>query len=149
MSAKKCSRCGLEKSPEDFYRSSKTKDGRAYWCRSCMSKKNEKYFSTPEGREKHRKICRRYNKTRNKTRDGKIYLSRYPQKVRATQKARRAVLRGILKRPEVCSECGLPGRIQGHHDDYSKPLAVRWVCHVCHSKIHHQLKGRDSKPPDN
>jgi transposase-like protein len=55
-----------------------------------------------------------------------------------------AVLRGSLVRPTTCSECGLDpapfenGRtaIQAHHDDYNKPLEVRWLCQPCHHRWH-------------
>lgn len=48
-----------------------------------------------------------------------------------------AIARGELDRPDVCSECGSPGRIEAHHDDYNAPLAVRWLCHDCH-QAHHE-----------
>ena len=28
----------------------------------------------------------------------------------------------------------------GHHDDYSKPLEVRWFCHPCHIQHHRNIK---------
>lgn len=50
---------------------------------------------------------------------------------------------GDLVRPDRCEECdasasapGLPYKILGHHDDYSKPLDVRWICGQCHQKWH-------------
>lgn len=48
---KTCAKCSTVKEPEDFYRSSKTKDGRNYWCKSCQRayyqkrvKENPDYF---------------------------------------------------------------------------------------------------------
>lgn len=58
------------------------------------------------------------------------------QKVGARKALNRAVAAGRVL-PEPCGECGAP-RAQAHHDDYSKPLQVRWLCAGCHSKLHNQ-----------
>lgn len=42
--------------------------------------------------------------------------------------------RGKLN-PEPCEACGDPNS-QKHHDDYSKPLQVRWLCRPCHLELH-------------
>lgn len=50
---------------------------------------------------------------------------------------RKAIKDGILVRPDCCEDCDLPEKnIAGHHDDYTKPLSVRWLCRVCHGKQH-------------
>lgn len=47
-----------------------------------------------------------------------------------------AVRDGRIVRPDCCSMCGAGGRIHGHHEDYTKPLDVVWVCPKCHAAIH-------------
>lgn len=56
-------------------------------------------------------------------------------KYNAGARTRWLVKMGKLIRPETCSKCGLPGKIEGHHDDYSKPEEVRWLCKLCHVKL--------------
>ena len=55
-----------------------------------------------------------------------------PQK--ASNLARLAVKRGKLK-VGVCEVCGSTD-VHGHHDDYSKPLEVRWLCPKHHRQWH-------------
>ena len=43
---------------------------------------------------------------------------------------------------QPCEMCGRPG--QAHHDDYDKPLDVRWLCTVCHAE-HHTKERRHQK----
>lgn len=47
-----------------------------------------------------------------------------------------AVKDGRLLRPLCCSQCASTTRIEGHHEDYDKPLDVMWLCRGCHAKWH-------------
>lgn len=47
-----------------------------------------------------------------------------------------AVKRGVLTRPSVCSECSQEKSLHGHHEDYSRPLEVVWLCCRCHKRRH-------------
>lgn len=54
-----------------------------------------------------------------------------------------ALARKILVRPEVCESCNTIDEnsvLHGHHDDYSKPLDVLWLCRSCHIKHHVALR---------
>lgn len=63
---------------------------------------------------------------------------------RAHDIVEKAVAAGRLSRPHVCESCGGDGRayrdgrapIQAHHDDYNRPLDVRWLCQPCHHEWH-------------
>ena len=66
-------------------------------------------------------------------------------KVRTRAAVNAAVQRGDLV-PQPCEVCGTEGKrddgrrlVQGHHDDYSKPLAVRWLCPTHHGELHQQV----------
>ena len=37
--------------------------------------------------------------------------------------------------PTPCQQCGAQ-KCQAHHDDYTKPLDVRWLCRRCHVAWH-------------
>ena len=59
----------------------------------------------------------------------------------------KAVLRGKLFNPRKCEICDGAGTfadgrtaIQAHHDDYNKPLSVRWLCQKCHHEWHRRNK---------
>jgi ribosomal protein S27AE len=60
--------------------------------------------------------------------------ARHPEKIRARSQTHDAMKRGKLIR-QPCEQCG-EAKSQAHHDDYSKPLDVRWLCHPCHVAHH-------------
>jgi hypothetical protein len=42
-------------------------------------------------------------------------------------------------KPTVCEGCGAEKRLHGHHEDYGKPLEVRWLCGMCHKARHREM----------
>lgn len=65
-----------------------------------------------------------------------------PEKVAARHAVNNAVKRGDLVKPQACESCGQEKRLTGHHDDYTKPLSVRWLCYGCHGKEHRVIEFR-------
>ena len=58
----------------------------------------------------------------------------HPEKNRAHNTVYRALKSGIIQR-EDCAVCGDP-ETEAHHEDYSKPLDVIWLCSSCHKQVH-------------
>lgn len=46
-----------------------------------------------------------------------------------------ALRRGELVR-QPCEVCGGTRNVDGHHDDYARPLEVRWLCRMHHMSLH-------------
>jgi DNA-binding CsgD family transcriptional regulator len=53
---------------------------------------------------------------------------------RARSATQAALIRGDMVRPDACSACGAAGEIEAHHDDYTKPTDIEWLCRACHAK---------------
>ncbi len=73
-------------------------------------------------------------KERRLARRKRRYEANKPQ-ARAHDKVAKAIRKGTLARGkcEVGTDC--KGPIEAHHDDYSKPLDVRWVCLKHHFQV--------------
>lgn len=68
--------------------------------------------------------------------DYQIRVKNSDEKIKARNNLRYAVYSGKIIRPDKCQICFNSGRVQGHHEDYSKQLQVIWVCQKCHKNIH-------------
>lgn len=62
-----------------------------------------------------------------------------PRRSDAREAVRYALKTGTLVRPSACESCLLSVRTHAHHEDYDKPLDIKWLCTKCHAKAH---KGR-------
>ena len=67
------------------------------------------------------------------------YRRRHPEAAKAHDIVRNAVRHGrLIKQP--CHICGSTINVHAHHEDYSKPLDVIWLCDKCH-RIRHGATG--------
>ena len=75
------------------------------------------------------------------TREGvRQWRSAHPEGPRAHKLVYASVRAGRIPRPYRCEGCGLDKRLHGHHDDYTKPLEVRWLCGSCHRLAHRRAR---------
>jgi hypothetical protein len=81
--------------------------------------------------ESKRKLDRVKRKTPE---EAKKYREANKVKLAAHRKVKAALVNGELVRA-ACEVCG-NHKSHGHHDDYAKPLTVRWLCSVHHAEWH-------------
>jgi len=61
----------------------------------------------------------------------------HAEKVRANGLVNMRQRRGALAQPTCCTQCGIEKKkLDKHHEDYSKPEQVEWLCRSCHMKRH-------------
>ena len=123
MKRKLCRCCQEVKDVSEFYNDSGRRDGKTWACKSCNKEKMREWRATKRGKEMHLDQQRRY---RNKNR----------VKKRVHDKTLYEIERGRLLRPSKCSVCNIHCTPIAHHDDYTKPLEVTWLCTQCHSNVH-------------
>lgn len=148
-----CLKCGELKSADMFYARPEGRDGLRKECKEC--------FKAASAATYHRKIrdvswkLAERQRNRQRTRmdraagrkppdnessraSHKLYYVRYPERKLAHAKTNAAVKAMKLAR-QPCEECGAQ-KTDAHHDDYSKPLDVRWLCRLCHAAHHIKLR---------
>lgn len=146
---KQCSRCRSVKSIDEFHRDSRKTDGRLCHCKACAAglyqknrdriraKQNSHYYATRDDRKDHVvKKDRQYriaNKERLNAQKAEYARLNRP-KIEAGNAVQSAIACGrMVKMP--CEICGKE-KAEAHHDDYSRPLDVRWLCRSHHMQWH-------------
>jgi len=117
VAEKPCKTCGRVKSLDSFPLNPKTRDGRRGECKDCYRARTRRL--TKRWTDAHPERRRKVRATAEQLKAGLA--------VRAALRAKRII------RPVACDDCGNAGvRLEAHHDDYSKPLEIRWLCSPCH-----------------
>lgn len=120
VSHKSCPDCDRKLPVSEFYRARGTSDGYQKRCKACQT---DYIRSLNDSNPYVSKAQQAYNE-------------RNPLKHKARTALANAVSRGQIIKPDACQECGRSSALHGHHDDYSKPLDVRWLCQPCHADWH-------------
>lgn len=135
---KQCFKCGETKDIDAFYPHPKMADGHLNKCKECTKQDGqlnrrenplrihlyEKQRGQRPERKQAQKSCSRERKFRE------------PVKYAANVAVGNAIRDGrLVKKP--CEICGTTERVEAHHDDYSRPLDVRWLCFFHHRTVAH------------
>jgi hypothetical protein len=132
---KQCFKCKETKPLEDFYKHPQMADGRVNKCKVCNKQ------DVRRNRKSNIEHYRAYDRRRG-NRQTAEYRKRYqkdnPIKYGAITMVGNAVRDGRLIKAKVCESegCSSTQLLHGHHDDYAKPLEVRWLCAACHHSWH-------------
>ena len=126
-----CKQCMEVKDNDQFYK------GITTYCKPCWgSIVKKRRRDNPAVQEYDRQRYQNSESRRKKTNEGcQRRRAENPEKYKAHTAVSNAVRGGRLQRPDRCSRCNEKGRrIEGHHEDYSKPLEVIWLCTLCHRR---------------
>lgn len=148
---KVCSTCKIEKNLFDFYEHKAMKDGHLNKCKECVKSRVKSHrdvnidsireYDRSRSTKPHRVAARAaYAETEAGMAASKKarmnYIERNPM-IRACHVIVGNALRdGRLLKANCCSSCSSKNKLEGHHDDYTKPLDVRWLCVSCHKEWH-------------
>ncbi len=98
------------------------------------------WYARPENTDRHRATSRASRDRRlaavqayDRKRGFRVYDA---VKVAARRAVGHAVARGTIT-PGPCEVCGQ--KAEAHHDDYSEPLEVRWLCRPHHAQLHRKI----------
>jgi hypothetical protein len=160
---KVCKSCGLEKElASGFYAHAAMTDGYLNQCKVCVKSRVKKhreendsvkeydrwrYYNNPKRNAFVKKQGVKWkNENPEKYLEGKKrWLEKNPLKRKAHVLVGNAVRDGKLEK-QPCSVCG--SKIsEAHHEDYSKPLEVIWLCKKHHSERHKKYETNFSQIP--
>lgn len=117
-----------------FHKRKASKDGLSALCKDCQKaydkarsrdpkrmKARRDYQKTEKGKLSHSKACKKWVEKNQIKRAAHILVGN-------------ALRDGRLKK-KPCEICGCK-KSHGHHDNYAKPLDVRWLCDFHHNEWH-------------
>lgn len=114
-----------------------------YICRPCHDIERKKYARAPKPRSTPWKPMTKESKAKKRISNARYEAKKACDPRHAGRSVARllvwnAVRIGYLVR-QPCEVCGNL-TVDAHHDDYSKPLEVRWLCRTHHGQLHKSIK---------
>ena len=148
---KRCIHCGEEKPLSDYYKHPAMNDGHLGSCKECVKARVRLHrsenidkirdYDRQRGQDPMRKAANKARAPRYKAKKPEYlahYFEKNPDKHKAHGIVQRAIRAGKLT-VQPCERCGYGIGVQAHHEDYSKPLEVVWLCPPCHGERHREI----------
>jgi hypothetical protein len=158
---KKCTKCEKQKNLDNFYKASGNTDRVESTCKLCKKQyyeenkarlllnRRKKYYTDQEHRDRILEKSAKYKlENQEKVKSGflrwlssskgELYKKKNYVKSQAYWAVEAALKKGEMQR-ESCADCGYH-IAEAHHEDYSKPLEVTWLCRKCHAELHKQYR---------
>lgn len=101
---------------------------------------HKEYRQRPDAKAKRKAYQKKYKKGYRQRPDVKARRTAAKQmpetqrQIKANNKIQHLIQTGELQR-QPCEVCNEPNA-HAHHDDYDKPLEIRWLCPSCHGEHH-------------
>ena len=151
-----CKNCGITKPITEFYPHTNMRSGFQNECKQCarsrVEKRRKRLASTDvdwvlSEAERHRIKQAKYRTegraTELRGEKKRMTMLRYeaknPLKFAARYKFHLAILSGLVT-PQPCVRCG--AKAEGHHEDYTRPLDVVWLCTKHHAERHVEINNQ-------
>lgn len=124
-----CRACNSEKLASDFYA------GVASRCKEChKAAMKVRALTNPRVQEYDRERAKTPERKAQARRISVRWRTEHPDAYKAHTAVSNAVRDGKLKK-QPCAICGTD-KVHAHHQDYAKPLEVKWLCAKCHHRVH-------------
>ena len=131
---KVCSSCNESKDISKFQKRSASNDGLTSRCKKCLKKYDDSRLRDP----KRMKARRDYQKTEKGKAAHRLASKKWVEANTIKRAANIIVCNAVRSGRLIkgcCEVCGSKDS-HGHHDDYSKPMCVRWLCAMHHNEWH-------------
>ncbi len=136
-----CPKCNSWKWTDAFYKDTRTANGLKSQCKKCHIECGVRTRDRINTRRLRRESMRRrrtidLDKYRKR---GRLVARAGPKNTpakKAYSKLHTALRNGSIKKPPCCEDCTRRIKLTAHHEDYNKPLDVKWLCYECHGQRH-------------
>jgi hypothetical protein len=132
---KVCFKCKKTKTLNDFYKHKGMADGYLGKCKDCTKQDTRRHRFENES-------VREYDKKRYKIPERRAHVAMVSKKWRMENpegyRAHTAIGNAIRDKKIIRMPCEVCGnkKTHAHHEDYSKPFEVKWLCPLHHHRLH-------------
>jgi hypothetical protein len=136
---KTCTRCGVTRPIESFYKSPGYRGGRHTWCKSCVKTYYaERYKENPQLFKERNKEYLAADPARKRAQRER-HKNKHPDRYRANKNLNSRIRRGTFPHvsTQVCRVCGVQAQ-EYHHWSYAPEhwFDVVPMCNDCHDALH-------------